>query len=130
MIDLVVRGDRGKQVVEVYIDNEDGVTTDMCAVISTSITQAIESAGLLLGSYRLDVSSPGINRPLKFPWQYRKHVGRPVTVLIKSESGIRQETGTLHSCDQTEIVLDIGVGKPQVRILVPDITEFRVNTPW
>jgi ribosome maturation factor RimP len=130
LIDLIVRGHPGKQVVEVFVDNETGVTTDLCAKISRSITQALDSAGVLLGSYRLDVSSPGIDRALKFPWQFRKHIGRVVDVSVRSDSGMRKEMGKLLSCDEAALVVERGAGRPEIRIPLSEITELRVNTPW
>lgn len=130
LIDLIVRGDKGKQVVEVFVDNEEGVTAELCAEISRSMIQTIDAARILPGTYRLDVSSPGIERPLKFPWQYRKHVGRPVTVNVRSESGARQEKGTLIACNPAEIVLQSAKAKVQMTIAVNEIIEFRVNSPW
>ena len=130
MIDLIVRGEQRKKVVEVFVDNEAGVTADLCAEISRTITQVLNASGVLLGSYRLEVSSPGIDRPLTFPWQYRKHVGRPVDVIVKTDSGARRERGTLVSFDEMAIELDRGGGNGQMRILLTDIQELRVRTPW
>ena len=70
VIDLVVRGDRMHRVIELFVDSEGGVTLDLCQEISKSLVQEIEKNKTLAGTYRLDVSSPGLDRPLKFPWQY------------------------------------------------------------
>jgi ribosome maturation factor RimP len=130
LIDLIIRGNRGKQVLEVFVDNETGVTADLCGKISRSITEALDGAGVLLGSYRLDVSSPGIDRALRFPWQFRKHIGRVVDVSVSNESGTRRETGKLLSCDEAALVVEAGEGKPQIRIPLTEVNELRVNAPW
>ncbi|MCF8240382.1 MAG: hypothetical protein K9J16_03280 [Melioribacteraceae bacterium] len=76
LIELLFRGNPNEQILEVYVDNETGVTTDVCAVISKEISAVIDSLELIGFNYRLDVSSPGVGRGLKFIEQFPKHVGR------------------------------------------------------
>jgi ribosome maturation factor RimP len=125
LIDLNVRGDRGRPVIEVYVDNEAGVTSDLCAEISRSVMQSIETGGMILGPFRLDVSSPGIDRPLRFSWQYTKHMGRPVAVVTRSGGTI---DGTLDASDATAVTVTTKAGSQQV--LHGDIVELRVKAPW
>jgi ribosome maturation factor RimP len=130
LIDLVVRGSRGRAVVEVFIDAETGVTSDVCSEVSREIADAIDQAAWVTGSYRLDVSSPGIDRPLRFPWQYRKHVGRKLSVAWSTAEGTRQITGTLVSADDARIAIDPGKGQAGVTIEFDALTEGIVTTPW
>jgi len=82
LIDLVFRGDNKKAIIEVFIDGEKGVSTDDCANLSLLLNSLIEEENLIESSYRLDVSSPGIERPLKFLAQYPKHVNRKFDVTF------------------------------------------------
>lgn len=75
LIDTIVRGTDKNVVIEVFIDSKVGVDTDICEVISNLVKEQIEST-LELENYRLDVSSPGIERPLVYLDQYYKHIGR------------------------------------------------------
>lgn len=130
LIDLAVRGDRGRPVIEVYIDTADGVTTELCAEVSREISAAIEAAGLVPGQYRLDVSSPGIERPLKFPWQYSKHVGRLVHLKVRSENGEEEIKGVLAASTAEEVTLQVkGKSEPTV-VPFALILEARVPAPW
>ena len=130
LIDLVVRGSRGRAVIEVFIDAETVVTNDVCSEVSREIAEAIDRSAWISGSYRLDVSSPGIDRPLRFPWQYRKHVGRKLSATWKAAEGTRQITGTLVSADDARIAIDPGKGRPGVTIEFDALTEGKVVTPW
>ncbi|PKL81669.1 MAG: ribosome maturation factor, partial [Ignavibacteriae bacterium HGW-Ignavibacteriae-3] len=76
LVDLATRGDNHLRIIEVFIDGEKGVTALDCANVSRDIDQAIESEKLVDKNYRLDVSSPGVERPLKFLVQYVKHINR------------------------------------------------------
>src|SRR5664279_4244237 len=88
VVDYGVRGERGTRVIEVFVDSETGVTTELCSSISRAITAAADEEHIVQDGYRLEVSSPGIDRPLRFPWQYAKHVGRKIALSVHSDQGI------------------------------------------
>ncbi|MHB8907003.1 MAG: ribosome maturation factor RimP, partial [Melioribacteraceae bacterium] len=70
LVDLILRGDNHLRIIEVFIDGEKGITAVDCANVSRDLTEAIDSENLVESNYRLDVSSPGAERPLKFLIQY------------------------------------------------------------
>ena len=135
LIELIARGDRSRRVLEVYVDAETGITTEICATVSRSIAAAIEESALIPGSYRLDVSSPGIDRPLAFPWQYAKHIGRTLRVvampLSPGEAGTGQEAvqGVLKEVGEEGITLQPAAGEP-LHLTFAGISEARVVAPW
>ena len=79
LIEPVFRGERGSKVVQFFIDGEKDVTADLCAEISREIGDRLEEMPDA-PSFRLEISSPGIDRPLKFLLQYPKHIGRKFEV--------------------------------------------------
>lgn len=130
LIDLVVKGEGKTRSIEVYIDSEQDITTGICTRISQEVDRVIEKADGGGGSYRLTVSSPGIERPLKYPWQYRKHVGRELDMKVQSHEGLRSVVGKLESTDDKAIVLSFGKkGEPE-SIAYDAIVEARVRAPW
>ncbi len=130
LIDLVVRGTSGRAVVEIFVDNEEGVTADLCAGVSRDLVSAIESLGLLTGSYRLDVSSPGIDRPIRYRWQYGKHVGRPMKIRRAGEQGVNEVVGTLLAVGEEYVELRVKETTEAVRVPFGEIEEARVQLPW
>ncbi len=90
LIDLVIRGDNHLRIIEVYIDNEKGITTVDCANVSRMLNEIVESEKLISSHYRLDVSSPGVERPLKFLVQYSKHINRKFEVEFKDAEEIKK----------------------------------------
>lgn len=66
--------------VEVFVDSDTSVTFEKCRKISRFLESYIDEKGWLGEKYTLEVSSPGIGRPLKFLRQYRKNIGRKVVV--------------------------------------------------
>jgi len=130
LIDLVVRGAHGSTIVELFIDAEEGVTTELCSAVSREASLLIDARGWIRGAYRLDVSSPGIARPLKFLWQYRKHIGRTLTLRQRTDAGETSRSGRLVSVGASAIVLEPGKGEAPVEIPFDSLVEAVVKSPW
>jgi ribosome maturation factor RimP len=130
LIDLTVRGENNTTVVEVYIGSEDGITTGRCSEISRDIAEGLDDRHEIAGSYRLTVSSPGIERPLKYPWQYKKHIGRTMQIKTRSGEAIVEQVGKCTSVDDTGVVLEIGKQREHLPIAFAVMVEARVKTPW
>ena len=73
----------GSQSLTIYIDSDSGVTFDKCTQVSRYLEKHLEEEGLVSGDYVLDVSSPGVERPLMLWRQYPKHKGRDLLVTLK-----------------------------------------------
>ena len=129
-IDLVIRGDRGKPVIEVFVDAEQGVTSDICADVSREVSGTLEKADLLPGQYRLDVSSPGIDRPLKFLWQYRKHIGRRIQVRFRADVIDRSIDGILAVVGENAITVQTKTAPEPIVVKFAAIVEARIPAPW
>jgi len=81
LIDVIIRGVDRNRVIEIFIDSEKGVSADTCAEVSNKISELIDEQDLVPGKYRLEVSSPGIDRPLKFLKQFNKHINRKFEIV-------------------------------------------------
>jgi ribosome maturation factor RimP len=77
---------RGKQKVLVFVDGDHGVTIDHCAELSRAMSEDLDKLPGLNDSYVLEVSTPGVDHPLKFNRQYPKHVGRTLKVTLRDQS--------------------------------------------
>ncbi len=95
LIEVNIRGDHNLKVIELYIDNEKGITTDDCALVSRTVNEVIEAETLIDSNFRLDVSSPGTERPLKFLVQYQKHINRKFEVNFRENETERKLTAKL-----------------------------------
>lgn len=100
LIDFLFRGFSNSTVIEIYIDGEKGVSVEECAKISREINEQIEAENLIESSYRLEVSSPGADRPLKFLQQFTKHINRNFDLQLTDEGETSKKvTGKLLSID-------------------------------
>ena len=95
LVDFVIRGDSKLRIIELYIDNETGINSDDCTLVSKEIDNLIEKENLIESNFRLDVSSPGVDRPLKYLVQYKKHLNRKFEMQYMLGEEVRHFTGTL-----------------------------------
>jgi ribosome maturation factor RimP len=90
------------QKLSVFADSDSGMNFEKCQKISRYLESFLDANGWLGDKYVLEVSSPGVGRPLKFPRQYRNNIGRTVTVKLTDKT---EQTGILKSADDAQIVL-------------------------
>ena len=90
--------------IKVFIDADHGVSIDKLAQYNRSLYRQIEGSGLFPNDdFSLEISSPGLDEPLKLHRQYVKNIGRYVEVILKD--GIKKE-GKLISASQGEIIIE------------------------
>jgi len=104
VIDITFRGDNRKKIIEVFVDAEKNVDADNLAEISREINSIIEERDIIQQAYRLDVSTPGVDRPLKFLKQFPKHINRNFEITYKTGDETRTITGKLLSVEREELV--------------------------
>ena len=90
----------------IYIDKPTGIHIEDCERVSRQVGALLDVEDLIAVNYSLEVSSPGIPRPLFYAEQYARYVGQEVVIkLFSSITGRRQWTGTIVSADAQELVL-------------------------
>jgi ribosome maturation factor RimP len=95
LIDLVLRGNEKNRVIEIFIDGERNISAEDCAKISRDINTLIEAQKLTDSNYRLDISSPGIDRPLIYLKQYPKHINRRFDISYNQNNETKKLSGKL-----------------------------------
>ena len=69
--------------IQLFIDGDENVTIDHCARVSRFLESYLDTEDGVPSNYNLEVSSPGMTRPLKVPRQYRKRIGRDLELITK-----------------------------------------------
>jgi len=95
LIDIVIRGTERNRVIEVFIDGEKNITAKDCAEMSRKINEVFEEKEIIKAAYRLDVSSPGIERPLLYLKQYPKQINRMFEITYSYGDEKKKLKGTL-----------------------------------
>lgn len=89
-------------VLRVYIDRESGVTVDHCASVSHQLSALLDVNDPIAGEYTLEVSSPGLDRPLFVPAQYQLYVGETISLrLSQVYQNRRKVVGVLTHVSET-----------------------------
>lgn len=104
--------------IVVYIDGDEGVSLEACTQISRILESVLDEEPTLGGVYELEVSSPGVSRPLRFPRQYLKHVGRTLKVDLNDSTSIE---GQLTNTGNESITLTV---KGKDKKASPDLQEI------
>ena len=105
IVDIAVRGERSSKVVELFVDTDQGISLEDCSTISRELSVILDEKDLIQGRYRLDVSSPGLDHPLKLHRQYTKNIGRNCKVYVKENDGRIIKEGTLEKVDEHSITI-------------------------
>ncbi|MFK8102193.1 MAG: ribosome assembly cofactor RimP [Saprospiraceae bacterium] len=89
--------------LEVFVDADSGITFEKCRKLSRYLEEFIDEEQWLGEKYTLEVSSPGISRPLKFIRQYQKNIGRKVEVFLEDGS---KKTAQFVAMEGNNIILE------------------------
>lgn len=95
-------------LLRIYIDKAEGIGIEDCQEVSKQVSALLDVEDPIPGNYSLEISSPGIPRPLFSSWQYQLYIGQPVQVkMFKSVNGKRKLMGTIVSASESTLVLNI-----------------------
>jgi len=125
---LQYQRDRGGHVLRLFIDKIDGsgVQLDDCAEVSREVGTLLEVEDPLADRYHLEVSSPGLNRPLVKEKDFVKHVGQRVKVLThEAIEGRKTFTGILLGFEDGHVVIE--VDKKNYRVPQGDIARANIE---
>jgi ribosome maturation factor RimP len=104
VVDVLASASKIKTKVSILLDTDAGISIDECAEISRKVDSRLDELNLLENAYTLEVSSPGVDQPLKLNRQYIKNIGRNVKVLLKDGT---EKTGKLEAVSDTAITLSV-----------------------
>lgn len=135
VVDVELAGAQKAPLVRIYLDHlssEDGrITLDELAGANRWIEEAIEDAGLFSGSYTLEVSSPGLARPLRRSSDFSRFLGERAQVRMAGYEGRRSYTGVIRAVEGESVTLEVdgepvelSVGSMAKAALVPNFDDL------
>ena len=117
----------GQWYLRLYLDKDGGVDILDCEAVSRKVSDLLDQADPIEGSYTFEVSSAGAERPLKRPSDFERFLGSPVLVkTYKPKDGRKEFAGTLAGYDEGAVLLDMGGAEP-VRFEKPEIALVRLR---
>ena len=116
VVELKLAGSPRRQILRIFIDKENGVTLGDCEKFSRSLSALLDVENTIQSAYVLEVSSPGLDRPLKEIDDFRNNTGKLVKITTREKIG-----------DQNVVVGRIlDVDNENIRIYIDNKTEIRV----
>ncbi|SMC20389.1 ribosome maturation factor RimP [Desulfacinum hydrothermale DSM 13146] len=103
LIEVEYRRESHGWVLRLFVDREEGITVEDCALVSRVVSDLLDVEDPISGPYHLEVSSPGLDRPLRKWEHFRDHTGQVVSVRTREAlEGRRNFKGTLrNACPET-----------------------------
>ncbi|HET9772865.1 MAG TPA: ribosome maturation factor RimP [Acidimicrobiia bacterium] len=108
LVDVKIVGSGRARTLRLTVDREGGIDLDTLAEANRPVSDALDAVDALAGPYTLELSSPGLERPLRRPAEFRRFVG--TTISVKSHeavAGARRHRGLLTEADDDGIVLEV-----------------------
>jgi ribosome maturation factor RimP len=134
LADVRQGGSRTRPLLQVRIDRPDiapgtGVTVDDCARVSRALEQWLDEAGILGPRYILEVSSPGIERPVRWREHWVRFIGKDVSVRLAGKGRVRATIVSVPDTGDT-VVLRLHETGDEVSVTLAEARDARLAVDW
>jgi ribosome maturation factor RimP len=123
-----IRGTGRNIAIKVTLDTEQGITLDQCQEISSEISDMFYRKDIFSEGYSLEVSSPGLDKPLEHSFEFRRNIDRDLSVEYREDKEVKNVTGRLTGYEKD--ILFMSVGKDILQIPVSRVKRARVKLKW
>ncbi|PLX44902.1 MAG: ribosome maturation factor RimP [Deltaproteobacteria bacterium] len=132
LVDVEMTSEHGRQILRLLLDKEGGITLDECARVSREVSPHLEVADRIPSRYTLEVSSPGIRRPLKRPVDFTRFKGQVIMVRtsepIDPLSSRKKFRGVNLGLDEDgALILDAEEPREKINVALDLILEARLD---
>jgi len=128
LVDLIVSGHPNSPQIQLFVDHPEGVTVKLCTELSRKLSEVIDREMNALNNYRLEVSSPGLDRHLKTEKDFTRHVGQMVKIYYTESGNNKSVTGNIEAvCDHNVILVD---GDDQISVAIGSIQKAKIKLKW
>jgi ribosome maturation factor RimP len=126
VLELTLRGQGRGRVLSVILDADEPVEADVVEQVSKDLSRELDQADPVVGRYTLEVSTPGLSRPLHTARDFRRQRGHEVSIAGEGVGG--PVRGVVVDADDEAVVLD--VEGSQVRVPLSEVVRGKVVLPW
>jgi len=115
LVELELVGAGGNRTLRLFIDAPSGITLDDCEAVSHSVEDVLDAEDPIPEGYSLEVSSPGLERPLRKAADYERFAGEKVKVKTYGPIGGQKSfTGTLVGLQDEQVIIDVPEGRTAI----------------
>ncbi len=124
LVDVEYVKEAGTWYLRAYIDKEGGIAINDCEMVSRRLSDWLDREDFIEDSYVLEVSSPGLGRPLKKDKDFARSIGKEVDVrLYRLRDGSKDFTGILTQYDKESVTIELEdgssmqIGRPEIALI-------------
>jgi len=129
LVDVLYRRESSGWVLRLVIDKEEGVTLENCTAVSREVSHLLDIEDIIEQAYSLEVSSPGLDRPLKSISDFQRFAGRKAKVTTKELiEGNQVFIGRINKVEDELIIME--VGQQELRIPFSEIAKARLEVEF
>jgi ribosome maturation factor RimP len=129
LVDVQYRREQNGWILRLIIDKQGGLNLNDCAVVSREISQLLDIENFIDQAYNLEVTSPGLDRPLKSIAEFERFVGRKAKIkTIDPIAGGHVLIGKINRTEGESIVLEVGT--KEVTILFSQVAKARLEVEF
>jgi ribosome maturation factor RimP len=128
LVDVEVKGSGPRTLVRVRVDRKGGVELAECQKVSRDLSRVLDDLDPIDSRYQLEVTSPGVDYPLRTARDFDRVEGRVVAVQHRTPEGEEQIKGTVRAAGDAQVVLD--VDGDEVAVGYDDILKATQALPW
>jgi ribosome maturation factor RimP len=125
---LELKGGKQNKIVRVVVDQDGGIPLDTCTAISRALSAELEAADVMPGRYRLEVSSPGTDWPLKSKRDFERNRGRLVNLEYRRGETTASAEGSIEQVTETEITIASAAGS--IAVPLAEVQVGRLKLKW
>jgi len=131
LVDVELKRAAGGQLVRLYVDRPGGIGLDELQSVSEEVSAILDAEDPIEGHYTLEVSSPGLDRPLRGEADYRRFVGRLAKLSsYEPVEGRRHWTGRIVACDGGIVTLELDGERASARVPLAKVSHGRLEVEF
>lgn len=123
-----IHGAGKDRIIRVTADTDKGITLDECQMLSSKISDYFYRKNIFEGNYRLEVTSPGAEKPLEYDYEFKRNIGRRVEIEYQDTDKIESVDGILAEYTGDIILIRNKIG--DIHIPVEHLKRVRVKLQW
>lgn len=128
LYDLKIQPGKRNPLIRVYLDHEKGLTIDHCAQVTRTLMEEIDRSFWELENYRLEVSSPGLDRELTTPRDFQRNSGKMIVLTFNHNGEPEQIDGTIESANDEHVIIQSDDNL--ITVPIQQIMHAKIKLKW
>jgi len=129
LVDIELKGNVGNQLLRIFVDTAAGISLDRCTELSKTISDILDIKDPIQGKYILEVSSPGLDRPLRTPRDFQRRIGQKIRIIFRDAEKSKTIEGTINTVDEDQYV-NVSSNGTEFRIALDSIIKTKILLEW